>query len=274
MTVSAYKQWVYLGASVRGSRHYKTGQPNQDALISGSLPGDAGAFAAISDGHGSSTCFRSEIGATTAVTVVDELIRTRRLMTMIYEFDGMQRVADEILQHWRRNILSHLKQYPFTLDETAALDRQQRMIIGRNALVAYGATLLMVCAMDREAFFFQLGDGDFLTLDGTGAVCGVFPPDDRLMGNATTSLCMPNALQEFRYSHWRNPMPKMLMGSSDGYGNSFRSQADFHKALRDYDRLIIDHGWEKVSQKLPEWLSETSAHGSGDDISVAILFRP
>lgn len=168
--------------------------------------------------------------------------------------------------------MGHLKQNPFLPVETEALDRQQRSMLGRNAFVAYGATLLVACAMESEIFFLQLGDGDFLTLDGTGTVSGVFPPDGKHMGNATTSLCLPNALEEFRYYRWRTGLPKIILGSTDGYGNSFRSEADFHKALRDYARLIKDHGWEAVAGKLPEWLKETSEHGSGDDISVALLF--
>lgn len=258
---------------MQGSRHVKSGQPNQDALMIGELPEGRGTFAAISDGHGSHTCFRSGEGARQAVVITDELLRTRRIIDLLREHHGMQQVAQEILRHWRSSIMNHLKLHPFTLEETQGLDRQQRSLLGRNAFVAYGATLLIVCAMETEVFFLQLGDGDFLTLDGTGTVSGIFPADGRHMGNATTSLCLPNALDEFRYYRWRTGLPKILLGSTDGYGNSFRSEADFHKALRDYARLISDYGWESVSDKLPQWLKETSEKGSGDDISVALIFR-
>lgn len=239
----------------------------------GELPENMGAFAAISDGHGSRTCFRSAEGARQAVMITDELMRTRRIISQLADHDGMRQVAQEILRHWRSSVMNHLKAHPFTHPETDGLDRQQRALLGRNALLAYGATLLVACAMETEVFFLQLGDGDFLTLDGTGSISGVFGPDAKYMGNATTSLCLPNALEEFRFSRWRTGLPRMLLGSTDGYGNSFRTEADFHKALRDYARLISDHGWEAVSAKLPEWLRETSEKGSGDDISVAIVFR-
>lgn len=262
-----------MGASVVGSRHLRSGLPNQDALATGELPDGQGSFAVLSDGHGSRTCFRSDIGSAQAVRITFELLRTVRMIQVLKSHQGMQQVARDILQHWRSSIMNHLKLNPFTPQELEGLDRQQRSILGRNAFVAYGATLLVICAMDKDVYFLQLGDGDFLALEESGKVSGVFGPDPRHMGNATTSLCLPNALEEFRYHHWRSTVPHLVMGSTDGYGNSFRAEADFHKALRDYDRLILDHGWEAVSEKLPEWLNETSEKGSGDDISLALLFR-
>lgn len=267
------RTWRAMGASVKGSSHIRTGQPNQDALRIGEFPEGAGIFAAISDGHGSRTCFRSAEGARQAVYITDELLQTRRIMDMLRGHQGMEAVAQEIIRQWRSSIMNHLKRHPFSHEETGDLDRQQRSVLGRNAFVAYGATLLIACALDTEVFFMQLGDGDFLVLDGTGSVSGVFGPDGKHMGNATTSLCLPNALEEFRYYRWKAELPQLLLGSTDGYANSFRSEADFHKALRDYSRLISDHGWEAVSAKLPQWLNETSERGSGDDISLALIFR-
>lgn len=273
ISVAQGNSWRTIGASVVGSRHIRIGQPNQDALMLGELPEGLGAFAAISDGHGSRTCFRSAEGARQAVMITDELMRTKRIVNLLTAHDGMRLLAQEILRHWRSSVMNHLKMHPFTHEETDTLDRQQRALLGRNALMAYGATLLVACAMETEVFFLQLGDGDFLTLDGTGSISGVFGPDGKHMGNATTSLCLPNALEEFRFYRWRTGLPRMLLGSTDGYGNSFRTEADFHKALRDYARLVSEHGGEAVSAKLPEWLRETSEKGSGDDISVALLFR-
>ncbi len=271
--VAEASSWRFIGTSVIGSSHLRSGQPNQDAIAMGDLPEGRGAFAAISDGHGSRTCFRSGEGARQAVMIVDEILRTRRSLDLLAEHNGMRLVAQEILRLWRSSVMNHLKMNPFTSEEIEGLDRQQRSLLGRNALLAYGATLLATCAMESEVFFLQLGDGDFLTLDGAGVVSGIFGPDERHMGNATTSLCLPNALEEFRFYRWRTGLPRMLLGSTDGYGNSFRSEADFHKALRDYSRMISDYGWQAVADKLPVWLKETSEKGSGDDISVALIFR-
>ncbi len=262
-----------MGASIPGSRHARSGKPNQDAIALGELPKMGGTFAAISDGHGSRTCFRSGKGAHLAVSIAEKVLHTDRIADYLKERHGMRLIAEEILHLWRSSVMEHLKQHPFIPDETEELDRQQRTLLGRNALVAYGATLLVAYVLESDVYFLQLGDGDFLTLDSAGAVNGVFKPDGKHMGNATTSLCMPNALDEFRFCHLHSGPLKMLLGSTDGYGNSFRSEADFHKTLRDFSRLISVHGFDAVHGKLPEWLKETSEQGSGDDISVALIFR-
>lgn len=262
-----------MGASIPGSRHTRSGKPNQDAIVLGELPEMGGTFVAISDGHGSRTCFRSGKGAHLAVSITEKLLLTSRIADLLKERHGMRLIAQEILHHWRSGVMEHLRQHPFIPDETEELDRQQRTLLGRNALVAYGATLLIAYVLETEVYFLQLGDGDFLTLDSAGTVNGIFKPDRKHMGNATTSLCMPNALDEFRFCHLHSGPLKMVLGSTDGYGNSFRSEADFHKTLGDYSRLISVHGFDAVYSKLPEWLKETSEQGSGDDISVALIFR-
>ena len=128
-------------------------------------------------------------------------------------------------------------------------------------------------ALPREVILLQLGDGDFLCLEEDGAVRAALEPDQRHLGNATTSLCLPDALEAFRYRRWQGDLPRMVLGSTDGYGNSFRSETGFKKALQDYALLLETHGWQSVSDRLPQWLTETSQQGSGDDISLALLFR-
>jgi hypothetical protein len=58
-----------------------------------------------------------------------------------------------------------------------------------------------------------------------------------------------------------------------GYANSFED-ADFLKTGSDYLDLIRTHGIEHVNGHLEQWLSETTAKGSGDDITVGILIAP
>lgn len=273
-SVTGVKHWQTFGATVTGSRHLRDGLPNQDALCQGELWGREGVFAAVSDGHGSKTCFRSDYGAQRAVGLVRDLLSSPGALRSLASEGGMAEMAARLVAQWREEMLRHLKQNPFTAAEVEGLDRQQRTVLGRNALVAYGATLLTAVAANDVFILMQLGDGDFLLLTENGAVSAAFDPDARHLGNATTSLCLPDAPSLFRCRLWRTDLPHMVLASTDGYGNSFRTEADFHKTLKDYAALIGAHGWRSVSEKLPEWLSDTSQRGSGDDISVALLFRP
>lgn len=273
MPVMAHRPWNTIGASVTGSRHLRAGQPNQDALCHGELPAGTGVFAALSDGHGSKTCFRSDYGAQRAVLLVREALQSQEAVKDLQRPQGPEALAERLVARWRQEMLRHLKQHPFQPEETDGLEKPQRAVLGRNALVAYGATLLAAVAMAQEVILLQLGDGDFLYLEEDGAVKAALEPDQRHLGNATTSLCLPDALEAFRYRRWQGSVPRMVLGSTDGYGNSFRSETGFMKALQDYALLMEAHGWQSVSDRLPQWLSETSHQGSGDDISLALLFR-
>jgi len=272
ISVDTMTTWNVLGCSVRGSSHERTGKVNEDAYSVGAI-GDAGAYAVLSDGHGSRACFRSAEGASWAVKCTEDVLKARWAQELLLSQEGQVKVAQEILSQWRTQVVRHLKLNPFTRPELDGLDGDQRMQLGRNALLAYGATLLMCCVLDREAVFIQLGDGDFLAMDSTGSVSGIFQQDHRHLGNATTSLCLPNALSEFQYYRWKGPLPRVFLGSTDGYGNSFRSESDFHRTVRDYARMIDENGRSAVEKQMAGWLYETSRYGSGDDITVALIYR-
>jgi hypothetical protein len=61
--------------------------------------------------------------------------------------------------------------------------------------------------------------------------------------------------------------------STDGYANSFASPDAFLKVGRDYLDMLRTEGAEEVAKNLPAWLEETSQNGSGDDITVGIIYR-
>jgi hypothetical protein len=133
-----------------------------------------------------------------------------------------------------------------------------------------------VVATPYYTAFLQLGDGDILTIGPDGEVAHPLPPDERLIGDATTSLCLPDAEADFRLLLL--PLPAeggtvMIFASTDGYSNSFSDPQAFLRVGRDYYLKVREHGLEAVAQRLPTWLRQVSQDGSGDDISVALLFR-
>jgi hypothetical protein len=66
----------------------------------------------------------------------------------------------------------------------------------------------------------------------------------------------------------------MIMLSTDGFSNSFQDDAAFFKFGSDVRDIIVADGLEKVSACLPDWLTEITERGSGDDISLGIVCRP
>ena len=71
--------------------------------------------------------------------------------------------------------------------------------------------------------------------------------------------------------------PAMLMLATDGYANSFATEAGFLDAGRDFFNIVNEQerqGVHTLRDELPNWLTQTSEKGSGDDISVGLLYRP
>ena len=122
--------------------------------------------------------------------------------------------------------------------------------------------------------YVQLGDGDILIIAEDGIVSSPFERDTRLFGNETTSLCSSYAWRDIQISlqiFSANP-PSLILLSTDGYINSFSTTDAFHKVGSDILELIHENGWEYVIETLPAWLDEATLNGSGDDISVGLLY--
>jgi hypothetical protein len=146
-----------------------------------------------------------------------------------------------------------------------------------------------VLLTERFLLYLQLGDGDILTVAADGRVTRPLPQDERLFANETTSLCSPGgqgkqrnqprapagAWSEFRarVQIQRPPSPALILVSTDGYANSFGSEADFLKVGSDLLDLLRSDGLDKVNASLGAWLEEASRSGSGDDVTLGCLFR-
>ena len=274
---SAKAVWGVFGDSTRGSSHLRSGLPNQDSIEKWPGTGGSPTILAVSDGHGSASHFRSELGSRMGVQVAVQALRE----TPIPVPDGhSQTLAKSIVRSWREAVMAHLAAHPFTEQEWAKLPpkeaAQSKAAILANPPVAYGATLLAVLAAASEILYLQLGDGDILCVDDEGGTTRPVPADSRLIANQTTSLCQASAPEDFRAAHFRlseGPAPALILVSSDGYANSFQSDEDFLRLGPDYLELLRQYGPKKVEAQLQKILPEASRKGSGDDITLGFIQR-
>ncbi|HXG83051.1 MAG TPA: PP2C family serine/threonine-protein phosphatase [Pyrinomonadaceae bacterium] len=282
-------RWQIIGETVPGASHLRAGIPNQDAILQlresdRTLP----LVVAISDGHGSPKCFRSDQGSRFVVKkciqIVSEFLDDRRGKFDLAEIEskGKDYFPREIVKEWRKAVESHLKDNPFTEDEFKRLDEKSgvkaRQLIEENPLLAYGTTSLTVAMEEDFVLYLQLGDGDILNISASGEVIKPLPEDARLLANETTSMCLPKAEKDFRFFVQKisaEQSPAMILLSTDGYLNSFSSEAGFFQAGTDIlTMLAVENGFETVSENLKAWLEEANRMGSGDDSTVAIIYRP
>jgi serine/threonine protein phosphatase PrpC len=262
--------WRVFGRSVRGASHRRRRIPNQDALGWTTTP--AGHLViAVADGHGSSACFRSETGAALAVECSLSLIAEFSAhldFTTNFLDDVEHPFKQQLVTRWREAVSRHLDQEPFTAEEELLAAR-------RPAFTPYGSTLLAVFASESQLFLLQIGDGDILMVSSAGRVSRPWPRDARLLGVETTSLCTDDAVSNIRLRV--EPLtphsPSLVLLCTDGYSNSFRNDSGFLKVGTDLLEMIAEEGPEAVERDLEGWLDEASSLGSGDDVTLGVLFR-
>ncbi len=280
--------WKVVHACVRGSAHMRSGLPNQDAaqctVISGEGSAPALAVAAVSDGHGGARHFRSQIGSSLAVSTAADGVQ--QFLSQCapdggahpIEADQVQELQRTLVANWLAAVATDLENHPLTEEELLVLESDQgaesRTSVETLPALAYGATLLVAAATDDLILYLQLGDGEILSVGAGGETRRLLPPDVRLLGNQTTSLCQPEAWLEFRAAWFAAPdMPALVLLATDGYPNSFRSDQDFLKIGADYLEIIRAQGISTLAEELPLILREATQQGSGDDITLAILQR-
>jgi len=283
---SSAAEWRVIGETVPGASHLRAGIPNQDAILqvreSGSgLP----LILSISDGHGSLKCFRSDRGSRFAVRQAAQLVgefleelRGRDALTGL-EAEARRRLPREFVRRWREAVDADLKARPFAPEELDHLARKEsaraRKLVEDNPRLAYGATSLTVAVAESFILYLQLGDGEILTVSGAGEVARALPEDERLFANETTSLCTPDAEDNFRLrvEPAGDARPALVLLSTDGYANSFSERAGFLKVGTDLLEMLRSDGFDFVGSNLKGWLEEATRTGSGDDCTLAIICR-
>lgn len=279
-------KWCAVGRSVCGACHIHNGLPNQDAIqFEVGAAGDKATLMVVSDGHGSPRCFRSAKGAELAVQVAMNIARGFFLESAGSEPESIKdevrnTLPSAIVKMWCEEVGSDLEKCPFTAEELNSLESgcgvaAREFVESRQGqLEAYGATLLLVAISGSVVYYLQLGDGDILIVsEETQQVSRPIPEDAFFTANVTTSLCQEQAEKLFRFQCSQGIPPILITVSTDGYSNSFETPDGFHKVATDLLGLIRDRGVDYVESRLPEWLAGTSNEGSGDDISLGILFR-
>jgi len=278
--------WRVLGHSVRGASHRRSGAPNQDAILWWSPAPEGPPIALVlSDGHGSDKSFRSEIGSRLAVETTMALLRellgvlSRSPHLSAVKRTAEERLPQEIVRGWQAAVDAHLAEHPLTDEELARLEEKRGAAACREVMdhphLAYGATVLAALVARTFMLFVQLGDGDILLVPDGGGVLRPMARDPRLIANETTSLCMARAWEEvqLRFQASDGGLPALILLATDGYANSFVNEAAFLQVGTDLLAIMQEDGAQAVEANLGSWLEEASAAGSGDDISLGILYR-
>ena len=267
-----------------GSSHLASGKPCQDASYSETS--DRMSIAIVSDGHGGAIHSRSDVGAQMALRAARYVIDNNPLTSW---FDPYIRPAlfDELVRTWRELVTEHYNMIR-ALDEidNTPLFENVPQENSQEINVLYGCTLMVACVHPSGWFTFQIGDGKCVTINRIQTCLGSLgnnstfniqkmlaepiPDDDRCFLHMTTSLCDPNATNEFRFcSGNEETTPVAIFLGTDGIDNSWGTE----EALHNFYIEVLKHctSAEDVTRDLAESLPQLSQAGSQDDMSVAAI---
>jgi len=135
----------------------------------------------------------------------------------------IQQVGRRVTERWNGRVRGDLESNPFHIEELELLAEE-----GRPSWpgVRKWPTGPLFWLPRLWIAYLQLGDGDILAVDEGGTTRRPLPGDPALAGNRTTLLCAEDAWEDMRV-RVETEMPALIALSTDGYANSFQTDADF-----------------------------------------------
>lgn len=274
MPVGAVSLGWAMGCSRQGAAHQRGATPCQDAyaLWSGAVSGTPCLVAAVADGHGDTRHDRSQYGAALAVQAAVEVARefalhgssAETLVTLKSDFK--EHFPRKLGQRWREAVQHDAQAQDNALDgEVLSLE---------SILTRYGTTLLVVLIVPGALLVGQIGDGDILLVNLADDTCDLLlRRPNTLLGTATYSLCSSDATHLWQTAVVAHPSTEVLLlatdGLADALGTDDAALAGFARSL---GQRFQEFGPAAVANALPSWLDHYSAHGSGDDMTLAVVW--
>ena len=282
-----------IGESIQGYTHIQRNLECQDRKLSRELE-DGSLVLSVADGHGSRSCPYSGTGAELAVNtfckLIDELHSDFQNAGDLFDFQnaedlsgfqnaedlsgflnhqGSLKFAQTVERAWKKDVqkLHRKAGLPMPMTQTGEEDL--------NALYRlYGTTLLGLLIAPTFVFAFQIGDGDITYVDDGGVQPVVVA--DKLLGVESHSLCSreawKKAVSAVHFQPWEQHLPCAFLLSTDGLSNSYADDEAFGQTCAQYFEALKTYGPDTVEENLPEWLSETSRLGCGDDTTLLMAY--
>lgn len=269
-----------------GKKYARQGFKCQDS--SGNCTKNGVQIVAVADGHGSSDCFRSEIGASIAIDTV-----FCEALPLLYEDDlpfseqGIRNFKYKLWQRWREMAKQDWDNRQELGEEEARFafvsekyKKRYQDESEKYLYTAYGTTLIAAIAIENELLLLQIGDGSAVVLRADGLFTTPIPQDEENFLNVTTSLSEEDADRKIR--HVVLPLDKASCGypvavflSSDGVDDCFpyyQNEEHLFKLYKVFAETAAEKSAEALFTELKHnALAELSDRMSHDDISLGIL---
>jgi serine/threonine protein phosphatase PrpC len=271
--------WKGFNITVRGEKHHRRGEICQDfsAFYSG---GDM-TVAVVCDGHGGDMYFRSDKGAKFAADAAVACIRE----FISHKADYMQdidvtwsalvsRLEMSIITRWNQAVESDYAENGFTEDELDGLRGSDLMALSHDYgyYLAYGTTLIAVAVTPEFWFGIHIGDGKCAVVSDGWQFAEPIPWDENNFMGITTSMCNSNALRLFR-SCFNRKLPDAVIIATDGIEESFADRTYLYGFYKKILGSVKSGDISGAKSNLEAFLPILSKKGSGDDLSIAVIYN-
>ena len=229
---------------------------------------EAGSYVvAVADGHGDKRCTRSARGSAFAVDAAVQVL------SGLQGPEGASTVASKLLETWKALVNGDVEAFPLSAEERLVLGGDGA---GRMPEYLYGTTLVAALVAPWGRLVVQQGDGAFVLMGADGVYAEPVPPDERCVGNKTSSLADADAEARMRVTY---------VAREEGEGATcFVATDGITKSFADDEDLFDFLDWVQLaSQGVPPalfgpWLQgefeQLAGDGAGDDLSLAGVIHP
>lgn len=275
-----------FAATAPGSKYLAKGWNCQDD--SGTLNFDGIQAAAVADGHGSSNCFRSDIGAQIAIKTAFQQIKIFcENRTDTFSDTGINNFKYKLVSEWRNAVrrdwnlhsenlgAGEIRYSAVSEKYKARYTSQDSRVVEKYLYTAYGTTLICALSIGTQILIFQIGDGTCVVLQQDGRFSTPVPADSENFLNVTTSLCDDKANLKIRHVVL-DTAPAAIFLSTDGLDDCYSYYQNEEFLYKFYADVVIDnminYGYHDTEKEIVEsLLPGMTARGSRDDISLAYL---
>lgn len=251
-----------------GASHVREGKPCQDAhaLWAGTVAADSYVLAAVADGHGDAEHSRSAEGASWAVeAAAGELWDLKSSL-------AVQATTSQLIAEFKKNFPRRAT-HRWREAVRQRTEATESSVHDRALYRPFGTTLLVAMWWGDLLLAAQIGDGAAFVVQEDGTVDRLLSPSSDEIGGVTQSLCSANADKHWVTAVRRFPDDAMLVLMTDGVINAFENDTEVQKFVADLGLRIRDHGITQVAEKVPGWLDSYSHQGSGDDMTLVLVWR-
>ena len=292
-----------FAVTVQGISHIKSGTVCQDA--SNFYDDDSVSLAVAADGHGDSSCFRSDIGAKFAVACatrgIQQFVKEHELLfkpglirksnpPTHREFEKLlrEKLIRQTVASWNKAVMENYASSPFAKQELENVSEKYRKRYEQeeNISKAYGTSLIAAAITPWYWFAYHIGDGRFSVLYKDSEGSQPVPWDPKCYLNVTTSICDDDILDREEgvrahlSFHADKEPPAAFFLCSDGIDDNYpvdekENAAALYRLYREIAVTCAEDGYDStfgkdgISGQLKDLATSFATKGKGDDTSLA-----